>query len=41
MTVDKGTIEGKLGAMPIPVVEFLRAGYQIRKVFGSKSTVVK
>ena len=27
--------------MPIPVVEFSRQGYNIRKVFGKKSTVVK
>ena len=27
--------------MAIPVVEFSREGYKIRKYFGSKSTVVK
>ena len=27
--------------MAIPVVEFSREGYKIRKVFGSKSTAVK
>jgi hypothetical protein len=27
--------------MAIPVVEFSREGYKIRKVFGSKSTVFK
>ena len=27
--------------MALPVVEFSREGYKIRKVFGKKSTVVK
>ena len=27
--------------MEIPVVEYLREGYRIRKIFGEKSTVVK
>jgi hypothetical protein len=30
-----------LQIMAIPVVEFSREGYKIRKVFGKKSTVVK
>ena len=31
----------KLKIMAIPVVEFSKEGYKIRKVFGKKSTVVK
>ena len=27
--------------MPIPVMEFSKEGYKIRKIFGKKSTVVK
>jgi hypothetical protein len=30
-----------LAAMAFPVVEFLRQGYTIRKVFGKKSTLFK
>ena len=30
-----------MSAMAIPVAEFSREGYKIRKVFGKKSTVVK
>ena len=34
-------IRANLHNMAIPVVEFSREGYKIRKVFGYKSTVVK
>ena len=33
--------ESRVTTMVIPVVEFSREGYKIRKVFGLKSTVVK
>jgi hypothetical protein len=32
---------GMLQSMAIPVMEFSREGYKIRKVFGKKSTAVK